>query len=841
MNKYNSFYLGIVVQNDDPEMRGRVKIYVPHISATVYENWNKDKKNKKFKFMGTDNPDLNNISDALKEILPWAECASPLFGGSASGRYNEYNRQGTTSDANDFEDEKLIDGSRGVQNYIASNKVSDAFTSTGANGNRFSNQHAYEYTPSNYSNLARGLFSIPNVGSHIWVFFTNGNPNSPVYFAASYGQEDWKRIYTNSQDKEEDGSVDYPGSYENKPKKQSVVQVDSDSNTFRSKTAFNSNKHTIELVDTDNREILKMTHFSGSFKEFNNYSNIELATGNDQLMVMGDQFMTVYKNQGLYVAQSQENIVKGDRFKKVGSGDKDTVQNIVNILKEIHEYKLLFDLQRADPSLAPKAVSKYQLQVPPYVPAPGIGPTGVGPAPCPVCLGIPYVPDFSKAQAGNPFSPLIDVNGFATALAGIKGIVFGSICDTCMGTGVSPSTQDGNWNIDVLKKTVLPAKVTEKATELANLERLLGDGDEIIDITKSKIETIGLVMNDMLSYRVDPVGKLRIRGIAVAPTKTYVTYSPSPHVEYVDVDDVPGGDYLLTCTNKYKLLVGAKGINIKTHGPIDMYGTIVNIIGEQLNISARNEVVVDGGERFSIRARIISFHPFEHAPVVIDGQLHVARNAVVGGGMMVEGELGVTHITAPYEFRLTERYYGNEAPIVTGPAPAIDGHSHVVPPHTHWYRLPACTLLPSQDAVRGFMITKGINRLDKAVSASPVSPTGNGGVDGGLSKEQLQTYVLTPSLNAANNYPDKHPDTPVGYSEGLPNGIYRTNISGEDENQTIEFKQKYNIRLLIDGKAYLQTLVTETIVTKNGSVVETKYPIKTYISVPNPEIIEYTP
>ena len=33
------------------------------------------------------------------------------------------------------------------------------------------------------------------VGAHVWVFFREGNPNFPVYFAASFGQSDWQGIY----------------------------------------------------------------------------------------------------------------------------------------------------------------------------------------------------------------------------------------------------------------------------------------------------------------------------------------------------------------------------------------------------------------------------------------------------------------------------------------------------------------------------------------------------------------------------------------------------------------------------------------------------------------------
>ena len=46
MNDYNGMYIGIVVKNNDPEKRGRVKIYVPHINVNVYKDWYRDDKDK---------------------------------------------------------------------------------------------------------------------------------------------------------------------------------------------------------------------------------------------------------------------------------------------------------------------------------------------------------------------------------------------------------------------------------------------------------------------------------------------------------------------------------------------------------------------------------------------------------------------------------------------------------------------------------------------------------------------------------------------------------------------------------------------------------------------------
>jgi len=117
--KYNGNYVGIVLQNNDPQYRGRVKVFVPHISPTVYKGWNDTNEDKNFNFIGalTTNEtgtsidsvsglttgNLTKVLDNLKNILPWAEMAAPLAGGGASGRYNATTGLASISDSSNID------------------------------------------------------------------------------------------------------------------------------------------------------------------------------------------------------------------------------------------------------------------------------------------------------------------------------------------------------------------------------------------------------------------------------------------------------------------------------------------------------------------------------------------------------------------------------------------------------------------------------------------------------------------------------------------------------------------------------------------------------------------
>ena len=121
MTKYYSNYLGICLQNNDPEKRGRIKIFVPHISASLYTNWNQNIEDKVFSFLGDDtNPDLQKVITELKNVLPWAECAAPIFGGSSSGRYNALTKKGSISSSNKRPAIQLIQADVSVPEIISS-------------------------------------------------------------------------------------------------------------------------------------------------------------------------------------------------------------------------------------------------------------------------------------------------------------------------------------------------------------------------------------------------------------------------------------------------------------------------------------------------------------------------------------------------------------------------------------------------------------------------------------------------------------------------------------------------------------------------------------------------
>ncbi len=672
MKKYYGNYLGIIIQNDDPQGRGRVKVFVPHISPTVYKNWNEVPQDKKFKFLGGNiESDLNDIYEDLKLILPWSICASPITGEMSSGRFNASSDYGSISDSSDlnsggfkseeFTENNNANSSQQNEEGIGEKegniyekyrfRVNDAFSDPTTNNNNNVNLFSFEYAPSVYSNKTKGAFAVPDVGAHVWVFFHNGDPLYPVYFAASYGKSDWNGIYGDTK------GYDYPGGFEN-------VSLSANNDTqdldyYKNKYVINQKGGTIEFVNSDYRESLKISGYNGSFKQFALKSNVEFATHNDQKLVQLDQFDTVNGFRNIYTGRDLDYIVRGDYYRKIGSFNIEAFQEWHDIVASIANIKQLFEIRRTNAfnnSPYVKLTSTLQQQQGNF-------------AICPVCLGASgneyIVINFKVAQYNNEINVTSNYNNIAAYKpvqyqVGKSAIETDlppvSRCPVCNATGLSPSSMNGVWE-DEIKKSYnnYNSLYKDNITKLAAIEEKMGlGGNYIVDVTKNKVETIGLVMNDFGSIRLDTVGKIYNDAVYIDELGVYVHQKESPLLEYVHVDDLPGGTYTLNVANRYNVQVGAGGLSLKSYGRVDLSGTITNVGGQQVNVSSEIEVNINGGERLTLEANIITIKNKQNGQVLIDSNFGVNGNAIIRGGLHVDGELSVNHITAPTEFQETE-------------------------------------------------------------------------------------------------------------------------------------------------------------------------------------------
>lgn len=224
-----SFYKGIVVKNNDPRSLHRVKVYIPEISNAPIVDWLLKYKSVSVKFPGTNNKfdgwrDVKTF-EKIVSLIPWAEPCFPLMGESGPGRYNSIKGEASVSDSNHSDGEKNVTPSfyYEKEDTCLGDKFIDPFNSRSDFVDRFTNNinpYSYEGRPSNHVNKSTGSFSVPRVGSKVWVFHYNGDINFPVYFGVRQDFRDTSLINNLDQPgltetETSIQSLNYPAFFEN--------------------------------------------------------------------------------------------------------------------------------------------------------------------------------------------------------------------------------------------------------------------------------------------------------------------------------------------------------------------------------------------------------------------------------------------------------------------------------------------------------------------------------------------------------------------------------------------------------------------------------------------------
>jgi hypothetical protein len=303
--KYYGFLKGIVTQNNDPEMRGRVKIAIPEFIIHYLRSAGLDPDVYAGRFVGGEN--INTIFDAktleeLNKNLKWAEQASPLIGGGTAGVFDAKNKIATVGEGytgSGFREPLGDDGITPSGESIAPKASISQHGIEGGHGvgskTGLCDPYNQTYSPDAINNASKGMFSVPRVGSQVWVFFDQGSPEHPVYMAYVYDKSDWNSVM-NPQGS--NPNLHYPAGAEN-------VQ-DSEPYYLTGQTVLNNKSGSLQFTETDGFEKIKMSHFSGSFYEMNNKHIAEASTGNKTSIIQGDKFTTVNGDHA--------EVIKGDTY-----------------------------------------------------------------------------------------------------------------------------------------------------------------------------------------------------------------------------------------------------------------------------------------------------------------------------------------------------------------------------------------------------------------------------------------------------------------------------------------------------------------------------------------------
>jgi hypothetical protein len=670
MEKLDGFYRGIIVQNNDPDKLGRVKVFVPHLHLALLDLEESD-YDAEFYFgeFGTNYQpkgkklvDLTKYIGKIKFKLPWAEVSLPITGGGFSS-FNSASKRATVSDSSSYANQQAEeDGSTGAPAGadVKRNPPSDAFSSSADNPNPL----GASYNAQSFYNAPKGMFGIPQVNAKVWLFFLNGNPNSPVVFGYSPSASTYNQIYDDTN---------YPSGYENND---NTGEANPENLKRRQLTAMNYKGGSISFNGTDNEESLSIAHDSGSHSEYNNSGKKSLVMGQNSKLVKGAQYTTVEDSASFFCGDDAVIKVSGDINIQAGAANYAAAQKWKDTAANIHAVKSLPETQNSgNDSFFSSLLAKKSGKNPP----------------CPAC------------SQGKKFETLLGGNGddknkqkidsgqtsFTDNL--IKSFLsfFGgktklevedakeeqypkkSECKVCKGSGISPSTMGGNFPKET-RKNEIGNLYLNSAQDFFEAENELGNGGNIVlNVTKDFFMSVGCASNDLDSIRINKQGAAHDIGMKLDGEKgLYPSQVVSSVVEKVHVDRFPGGQFTIDAQNGINLQGGSGGVDFSSTGIMSLYGTLTEVTGEQVNVSSKSGLNIATGEVLSLKAPNISIQADNQT--FIKNNLAVDGNTVCRGGMMVQGELFAQHITAPLCFQETEtqsELYGRaypEKPLIMG-------------------------------------------------------------------------------------------------------------------------------------------------------------------------------
>lgn len=473
----------------------------------------------------------------------------------------------------------------------------------------------------------------------------------------------------------------YPGNRSNEPAPNDEV--------FRDLSIINQPAGHLQFVNTKDDEILDIGYKDGSFLRFTKFSTDQLVKNDKRTHVMGDKRDEINGNNIEIIDKDKEQIISGDNLIKIGDVDKwqkyqEQWKSVVK--NKIHQIRRLFEIKRTKQhnkiDQGDKQTKSGSLATTPS--------DEISTKTLVITSPTEYTPG-SKIPCAHTLPVIVDSEYSYENKTASDG--WGEFSG--WGTGNSPSSQDGTWDSESSKEKLAQTKV-QIQQELFDLEKQLGQnkhrdgGTKIEKIAKDYIGIVGLAFNDQESFRKDPKGKLVPYGIKIDPfgNSVYTQYRESSLVENISTDQLPGGRYDLVVGDGFNLTVGSNGISMKTTGHVERYGSTIVETSESHTIHSNGELSL-GGERVDLTGEIITLRPKKiereiedssgnattltanaknktepEQQVLIDGNLNVALNAIVAGGMHVEGELTVHHITAPMEIQITDECFewGTQSP-----------------------------------------------------------------------------------------------------------------------------------------------------------------------------------
>jgi hypothetical protein len=210
------------------------------------------------------------------------------------------------------------------------------------------------------------------------------------------------------------------------------------------------------------------------------------------------------------------------------------------------------------------------------------------------------------------------------------------------------------------------------ANKITRLEQELGNspgGSMLERIAGAKVTIVGRTLNTAPSVTVHK-GKAKPPTKSVVGKGTPVTTGSKEGTNVITGNNVPantgGGLYYIQCGNKFKLTAGAQGIELTSHGPINIDGSQIRFSGAEVTLGSKSGPILIEGDHTQINGKSIALTPSgKDGEVVIQGSASCSGN-LKAGGAYVEN-MYCASLTMPSS-QSSSKVAAGTTDFITGPA-----------------------------------------------------------------------------------------------------------------------------------------------------------------------------
>lgn len=214
-----------------------------------------------------------------------------------------------------------------------------------------------------------------------------------------------------------------------------------------------------------------------------------------------------------------------------------------------------------------------------------------------------------------------------------------------------------------------------KSERILELETKLGNspgGNKVSRVAGAKIEIIGRTLNTAKSY-TKHTGKASYRSGGEVHEKGRASVPNGPEKDkgtnVITGNNPPantgGGLYYIMCSNKFKLVAGAQGIEISSNGPISIDGGQMRFTGAEVTIGGSQGPTVIEGDHLQLNGKSISLTPTGASGAVsVDGSIATTGNFQAGGAYI--DNLYFSNAVCPEKQDISK--ISSQTDLITGPA-----------------------------------------------------------------------------------------------------------------------------------------------------------------------------